>query len=155
MRMTLQYSNIIVAVDGSKSAECAFKKAVQISKRNQARLTLVHVIDTRAYVAIDAYNGTMADRAGKYAENLLSGYKEEAMKLGLENIDTIIEYGSPKTVIPKKIAKEIGADLIICGATGLNAVERLLIGSVSEHITRSATCDVLVVRTEEEEEKEV
>ncbi len=33
------------------------------------------------------------------------------------------------------------------GATGLNAVERLLIGSVTEYVTRTATCDVLVVRT--------
>ncbi len=102
--MTLKYSNILVAVDGSKAAECAFKKALQISNRNQARLSLVHVIDTRAYVyvAIDAYNGTMANRAENYAEDLLSGYKEEAMKLGLENMDTIIEYGSPKTVLSRK-----------------------------------------------------
>jgi nucleotide-binding universal stress UspA family protein len=33
------------------------------------------------------------------------------------------------------------------GATGLNAVERLFIGSVSESVIRNATCDVLVVRT--------
>ena len=34
------------------------------------------------------------------------------------------------------------------GATGLNAVERLLIGSVTEFVTRNAPCDVLVVRTD-------
>ncbi|AKU59378.1 nucleotide-binding protein [Lacticaseibacillus paracasei] len=34
------------------------------------------------------------------------------------------------------------------GATGLNAVERLLIGSVTEYVTRNALCDVLVVRTD-------
>ena len=34
------------------------------------------------------------------------------------------------------------------GATGLNAVERLLIGSVTEYVTRVANCDVLVVRTD-------
>ena len=34
------------------------------------------------------------------------------------------------------------------GATGLNAVERLLIGSVTEYVTRVADCDVLVVRTD-------
>ena len=39
----------------------------------------------------------------------------------------------------------------MCGATGLNAVERFLIGSVSEHITRHARCDVLVVRSEDTE----
>ena len=39
----------------------------------------------------------------------------------------------------------------MCGATGLNAVERFLIGSVSEHIIRYAKCDVLVVRGDEEQ----
>ena len=39
------------------------------------------------------------------------------------------------------------ADLIICGATGHTPVERYLIGSVSEAIVRSASCDVLVTRT--------
>ena len=34
------------------------------------------------------------------------------------------------------------------GATGLNAVERLFIGSVSEYVIRHAPCDVLIVRTD-------
>ncbi len=58
--MTLGYHNILVAVDGSKSAECAFKKAVQIARRNNAKLTLIHVIDTRSFAAIEAYDGTTA-----------------------------------------------------------------------------------------------
>ena len=32
------------------------------------------------------------------------------------------------------------------GATGLSAVERLFIGSVSESVIRHAVCDVLIVR---------
>ncbi len=44
--------------------------------------------------------------------------------------------------------KKLGIDLIMIGATGLNAVERLLIGSVTEYVTRTAVCDVLVVRTD-------
>ncbi|MBW8351433.1 universal stress protein [Bacillus sp. IITD106] len=147
--MTLMYHNILVAVDGSKSAECAFKKAVQIAKRNNAKLTLIHVIDTRSFATIDAYNGTMAERAETYAKELLEEYKKEAEAQQFTNFETIVEYGSPKVVIPKQVAKKMNADLIICGATGLNAVERLLIGSVSEHIMRSAECDVLIVRTEE------
>ncbi|RKJ47427.1 universal stress protein, partial [Butyricicoccus sp. 1XD8-22] len=49
----------------------------------------------------------------------------------------------------KELSNVVEADLIVCGATGLNAVERFLIGSVSEAIVRSAKCDVLVVRTPE------
>jgi len=48
--------------------------------------------------------------------------------------------------IAKDVANKFEADLIICGATGLNAVERFLIGSVSENIVRQSSCDVLVVR---------
>ena len=149
--MGLTYKNILMAVDGSQEAEWAFKKAIEISKRNNAKLTLVHVIDTRTFVAIEAYDGTMTERARKYAEDLLTKYQTDAEEAGVSEVSTIIEYGSPKVVIPRNVAKEMGADLIVCGATGLNAVERLLIGSVSENITRSAKCDVLVVRTEKEQ----
>lgn len=67
----------------------------------------------------------------------------------MANVNIIVEYGSPKTMISKDLANKVEADLIICGATGLNAMERFLIGSVSEYIVRSSTCDVLVVRTDE------
>ncbi|WP_285878442.1 universal stress protein [Domibacillus indicus] len=148
----LKYKHILVAVDGSKEAEWAFKKSIQIAKRNGASLNLVHVIDTRSFAAIEAYDRSIADRATKYGNELLNDYKKEAAAAGVTNINVFVEYGSPKAVIPKNVAKHVEADLIICGATGLNAMERFLIGSVSEHITRAAGCDVLIVRTDDPDE---
>ncbi|REB06546.1 universal stress protein [Sporosarcina sp. BI001-red] len=147
--MSLVYNQIIVAVDGSKESEWAFKKAVAIAKRNDANLNLVNIIDTRSYSAVEAYDRSIAERAQSYAVELLEGYKEQAVAAGLTHVNIIVEYGSPKTMIPREIPKKIEADLIICGATGLNPVERFLIGSVSENIVRSSKCDVLVVRTPE------
>lgn len=147
--MTLKYSQILVAVDGSKEAEFAFKKSVGIAKRNHATLNLVNIIDTRSFAAIEAYDRSIADRAQRFAEDLLGGYKREAEAAGVEKVNIVVDYGSPKTMISRELAERVHADLIICGATGLNAVERFLIGSVSEHIVRSAKCDVLVVRTDE------
>lgn len=148
--MTLVYKQIIVAVDGSKESEWAFKKAVGIADRNEATLNLVNIIDTRSYAAVEAYDRSIAERAQKFAEELLTEYKAEAEKAGIKNVNTIVEYGSPKTMISRDLSTKINADLIICGATGLNKVERFLIGSVSENIVRSAKCDVLVIRTPEE-----
>jgi nucleotide-binding universal stress UspA family protein len=149
--MTLSYNQILVAVDGSKESEWAFKKSVEIAKRNDATLNLVNVIDTRSFAAIEAYDRSIADRARVFAEELLGGYKKDAKAAGVSKVNVVVEYGSPKTMISREIAVKIEADLIICGATGLSTVERFLIGSVSEHIVRSAKCDVLVVRTEEHE----
>ena len=148
--MANHYKNIVVAVDGSKEAEYAFRKALDVSRRNVgSTLHLVNVIDTRSFAAIEAYDRSIADRAQKHAEDLLNGYKKQAEESGLTNVEIVIEYGSPKTIITRELSNVVNADLIICGATGLNAVERFLIGSVSEAIVRSAKCDVLVIRTPE------
>ncbi|HEY2422106.1 MAG TPA: universal stress protein [Neobacillus sp.] len=148
--MGLKYQNILVAIDGSKESEWAFKKAIEIAKRNHASLILTHVIDTRTFAMVEAYDRTIADKADKLAAELLENYQTIAQKSGVENVSYEIDFGSPKVRIPKDIAKKHNIDLIICGATGMNAVERFFIGSVSEHITRYANCDVLIIRTEKD-----
>ncbi|WP_108671281.1 universal stress protein [Peribacillus acanthi] len=145
--MELNYQNILVAVDGSQEAEWAFKKAVQISKRNHASIVIAHVIDTRNFVTFESYDQEVALRSEVYAKELLEKYETEAKAEGISHVTLAIDYGSPKIKIPKDLSKKYEIDLIICGATGLNAVERFFIGSVSEHITRYASCDTLIVRT--------
>lgn len=148
--MGLTYKKILVAVDGSKEAEWAFKKAVQVAKRNEAEILLAHIIDTRTFATVEAYDRTIAERAEKFARELMEKYKSEALEAGVKHVEYVVDYGSPKVKIPKDIAKNNQVDLIMCGATGLNAVERFLIGSVSENIARHTKCDVLIVRTDKE-----
>lgn len=148
--MTLKYSNILVAVDGSKESELAFKKGAAAAVRNNATLHLAHIIDNRSFGSIEAYDRTIADRTMKNSEELLAKYKQEAEAAGVKNVNVIIEYGVPKVAIPKELAPKLNVDVIICGATGLNAAERFIMGSVSERIVRTAKCDVLVVRRDQE-----
>jgi nucleotide-binding universal stress UspA family protein len=150
--MGLTYKNVLVAVDGSKEAAWAFKKAVEIAKRNDAKLIMTHVIDLRTFATVEAYDRTISERAKEFAKELLENYKLQAIDSGVREVTYEIEYGSPKVKIAKEIAKKFNVDLIICGATGMNAVERFFIGSVSEHIVRYAPCDVMIIRTEKEEE---
>jgi len=151
--MGLKYQNILVAIDGSKEADWAFRKGIEIAKRNQAALLLVHVIDTRSFALIEAYDTVIGDRAEKLAKEMLENYQRQAVEAGLTDVQYEIEFGSPKIRIPRDFAKKHKVDLILCGATGMNVVERFFIGSVSEHITRYAPCDVLIVRTEKDLEK--
>jgi nucleotide-binding universal stress UspA family protein len=148
--MGLKYKNILVAIDGSKEADWALRKGIEIAKRNDAALLLVHIIDTRSFALIEAYDTVIGDRAEKLAKDMLDNYQKQAVDSGVKEVQYEIEFGSPKVRIPRDVAKKHNVDLIICGATGMNVVERFFIGSVSEHITRYAPCDVLVVRTEKE-----
>ncbi|MEW9675512.1 universal stress protein [Lentibacillus sp. L22] len=144
--MDFAYKHIVVALDGSDASDAAFKKSLDIAKRNDSQLILTHIVDSRTFATAEAYDKTLSERAERYANDLLNGYSKKARAAGVENLTHCIEYGSPKVKIAKDVAAAYEADLIICGATGLNAVERFLIGSVSESITRYANCDVLVVR---------
>lgn len=148
------YQNIVVAIDGSQASLRAFKKAVLVCKRNEGNLIIAHVVDTKTISTAETYDQSMINRSETYATHLLNDYKQQAESAGLTNVKTHIDYGSPKVRIPKHVAKAFKADLIICGATGLNAVERFLIGSVSENIVRYAPCDVLVIRADEDDEEE-
>lgn len=144
--MGLTYKKIIVAVDDSEQGEKAFEKAVSIAAENNAKLILAHVIDTRSFATVAAFDQSVASKADEFAKEIMEKYTRKAAQGGVENVEKAIEFGSPRAVIPRDIAEKYDADLIICGATGLNTVERFIIGSVSEGIARNAPCDVLIVR---------
>lgn len=143
--MTQSYKTILVAVGGSKGAELALHKAIHVALRNQARLIIAHVIDTRALHNVVAFDASVYESLEREAELLLEEYKQEALNAGLTDVQICIEFGNPKTLLAIDIPKETGADLMLLGATGLNAFERLLIGSSSEYIMRHATIDLLIV----------
>lgn len=148
MKMEQQYTKIMTAVDGSSEAELAFKKAVNVAKRNNAELLLAHVIDTRAFQTVSSFDNVLAEQATEMAKQTLNDYEKYAKNAGCEKVSKVIEYGAPKLMIATQIPEENDIDLIMLGATGLNAVERLFIGSVSEYVIRNASCDVLIVRTD-------
>ena len=149
-----EYSKILVPVDGSNEARLAFEKAIEVAKRNRAQVLIAHIIDTRVLQAPTGFEGNFNEEIQRQTENLFQEYRQYSQEHDFNDIDFVLEYGSPKVYISKNIPKDYQIDLIMMGATGLNAVERLFIGSVSEYVIRNASCDVLVVRTDLENQRQ-
>lgn len=148
----LKYQNVLVPLDTSSLSELALAKAVAVAKRNDAHLDLLSVIDTQR--STSSYFGSMmtsdlVDKlvgdARKYLETLVKQIEE---KYGLTDVSTHIRFGNPKTVIAMEFIKDHKNDLVMMGATGMSAMERVLTGSVTDFVTRNAPCDVLVVQTD-------
>ena len=118
--------------------------------RNQAQLFLVHVVDTRAIQSVTPFDSDVYKQLKIEAQKMLEEYVQQAQAAGLTEVHQVIEFGNPKTLLATDIPEEHKIDLIMVGATGLNAFERLLVGSSSEYILRHAKVDFLVVRDQED-----
>lgn len=144
--MMQEYNRILVAVDGSDSSLSALKKAVSITKRNQGKLYIVHILDDTGSLPFDV--AQFEKIARNKGNELLEKCHHYAIENGLDDVGILMEVGSPRTMISSTIPERENIDLIIMGARGLNAVERIFIGSVSDFVIRRAICDVLIVKTE-------
>lgn len=144
--MSSNYKNILLALDGSEGADKAFNKSLEIAKRNEATLILTHIVDTRILAPIAEYDNEIINVAEARGKEILATYEKKAYEANIANVKILLKRGLPKLVITKELVPKEKIDLIIMGATGINAVERFLIGSVTENVVRHATCDVLIVR---------
>lgn len=154
-----EYTRVMVAVDGSKTSEIAFKKAVDIVARNQGKLYIAHIVDTRTLQVFPQYerplNGSdFLNQQSNAAKQTLDKYKEWAEQRNVTDIEIIIKNGSPRTELADVLPEEYEIDLLILGATGLNAIERAFVGSVSQYVVRNASSDVLIVRTDDSVDNE-
>src|SRR5699024_2326986 len=105
-----EYTDIVVAVDGSETSEKAFEKALHIAQRNNARMILAHVIDSRTFDTVQAYDRTLTERDEHFAKELLDRYTKNAKNAGVIDLVRIIQYGSQKVKIAKDSAKKVTAD---------------------------------------------
>ena len=143
--MTAQH--ILVPTDFSAYADQALDYAIDLAQKLQARLTLVHIIDTTPLGVVEG--ATMLPPS--YWQELETGVAqrmEESLKpihdVGLQG-ETVIVHGVPFQAIIDT-AKEKGVDLIIMGTHGRTGLTHVLMGSVAEKVVRLAPCPVLVTR---------
>ncbi|WP_163833645.1 universal stress protein [Spartinivicinus ruber] len=139
-----QYQHILVAVDLTEDANTVLTRAKDIAAFNQARLTMVHVIEplSVAYgsdIPLDLT--TLQQEITEQAQHRIS---ELADRIDLKDQDQLVVYGRPEKEI-HRLAEEKDVDLIVVGSHGRHGLA-LILGSTSTSILHGAKCDVLAVR---------
>ncbi|MFJ7950168.1 universal stress protein [Lysinibacillus sp. NPDC096418] len=137
-----KYNKIAVAIDFSEQSLKAFNRAVNVAIESGATLQLVNVVDTKSFGSVSAYDLKYAEKLKEENIIQIEKLKNEAKAAGIANVEAVVEMGSPKVILTG--LPDVG--LIVCGATGVNQFEKMVIGSVADRIVRLAKCDVLLVR---------
>ena len=148
MKMS-EYTHILVAVDFSASADQVIAKARDIAKRNNARLSLLHVVEYMPPIATEyepmlVSNWVLDDELMlKHAEQSLKNISE---KQNLQNAELKVQRGTPKHEI-SQFVKEHHCDLIVMGSHGRHGIS-LLLGSTANAILHAMPCDILTIKLE-------
>lgn len=148
-----RYQNILVGIDGSEQAKDAFKKAVEVARRNQGKVYVATIIDQQmptmmGYAPLDS---SILEQEKDTAQNMIDECKAYADSVDFPLVEGVIAYGSIKDALATQLPDQYDIDLIMVGQSGLNAVERFMMGSVASYVIREARCDVLIVSPQDTE----
>lgn len=145
-----EYKNILVAIDGSKATPKVLEAGIQAALSNHAHLDILTI--TQVDQLTDGYsNAVLSDEdtydAVKSTRERMDDLKQKAVDEGLTDVNIHIRFGNPKRVIAREFPADHDTNLIVIGASGISGVEHFMVGSVTNYVSRTALCDVIVVRT--------
>ena len=119
------YENVLIATDGSPTADHAARQGTEFAVTMGAGVTLVHVGD---------------EVLGKVV------LKDTAERLGDADLPVVAVKGDPGDRIVE-VAGEGKHDLVVIGNKGMAGKLRFAMGVVPNKVSHNAPCDVLIVNT--------
>lgn len=138
------FEKILVPLDGSEHSKRALEEAVQIAKKVGGKITLIHVFSVSPFAVtpMQVYNYAKAMR--EHGNDILTEGQKKAEAEGVQAETLLVDGHTVEEIL--KSAGEGNFNLIVIGARGLSKIKELLMGSVSDAVTKHASCPVLVVR---------
>lgn len=138
------FKKILLAWDGSEHSVRAANKAIEIAKCTEgSRVVVVYVKDTDKSKSDVLQNWNSIDITSPKEERVKS-----IEKMAKEsNIQYQVEMlkGEPGPAIVEYINQH-EFDVAVVGSRGLNALQEMVLGSVSHKIAKRANCPVMIVK---------
>ena len=148
---SVAYHRILIATDDSECSKKALQHGYSLAKMMGASVALIHVIEPAAPtnygadplmgqqpIIIPETTEIQEENSKSMLDEISKGFED------LKEVFTFNRIGNPKQEI-LTVASEWAADLILMGTHGRTGFDHFISGSVSESVTRRASCPVLVV----------
>jgi nucleotide-binding universal stress UspA family protein len=146
--MTESITRILVPVDFSACSDRAVRYAATLAGQVGASVEVLHVVEDFTYGAFSEVYvpnvPALIEEAINSAVDRLTPLKDEMFPPGAD-VETVVSVGRPAlTIVEHATAGQF--DLIVMGTHGRTGLSHLFMGSVAEHVVRTAPCPVLTVR---------
>ena len=138
----LGYDKIFVSLDGTERQSKVLHRAIVMAANDNAELYIGHVIDSTALETAGTYPVDLIPSLEKdFRDSIAEQVAEAEAEPQIKSVKVIVKAGRIRDMLDV-----IKPDLVICGARGLSSIKYAILGSISTFLTRSTTCDVLVVK---------
>lgn len=141
------FRKLVVPLDGSSFAEFALPVATTLARRIGADLELVMVRDPEPAFAF----GEWSESPEPWREEYLEGVAERTGRGLEERVSHRLRLGRAPLELERHLESN-EVDLVVMATHGRGPLSRFWQGSVADHLLRTATCPVLLVRPAEDEE---
>ena len=148
------FKNILVPLDCSKYAENSLKVAIEIAKKFNSNILLIHVVSGKQEYCRSGITGKIRVKCNldeiteedipMVCNELLDMSKQRAIAEGV-TVKTILKQGKIVEEI-LSIIKERQIDLVVMGSRGQSMLKKLFLGSVSSGVAKEAVCPVLLTK---------
>lgn len=145
------YDIIMVAIDGSPTAQRAWDEAMRLAEALGSKLVIAHVIDN-AHVKWDLgslstrqITDTLVQQGHELVAKALLAAQEAGVQASALTTDDPLAYIDIASEL-ENLAAQTGAQVMVLGTHGRRGVRRALLGSVAESVVRTSSLPVLLVR---------
>ncbi|MEF8813131.1 MAG: universal stress protein [Halovenus sp.] len=142
----MTYDEILLASDGSDAAEAAADHALRLAEAFDSTLHIVYILNV-AEPSPDVDDSAEHPELRAKRERALEYPSDRAGRADV-SVTTAAVRGSPSDALVT-YASEEEIDLIVMGTHGRGGLDRLLVGSVAEHVVRNAPAPVVTVRPDQ------
>ena len=144
------FSHLLLPTDGSDASDRAIRKALELAREGNARITGLHVMQPFHIASyhvdmVEESRGTYEAHALALARKYLEVIERGAKELGVRVDTKAVTAEHPYEAIIDA-AKSGGCDLIVMASHGRRGMKALLIGSETYKVLTHSTVPVLVLR---------
>jgi nucleotide-binding universal stress UspA family protein len=139
----LNIHRILHPTDSSPNGQRVFEVAAGLARDYNAKLIVLGVVVPPIQMGAFAGFGAELTDARREMEAILADI--EPMEAGVA-IERVVVEGESAGEQIVRFAQDHECDLIVMGTHGRTGIQRLILGSVAQEVTRKAPCPVLLIR---------
>lgn len=137
------YDSILLPVAPDGDSKAALPHARSLAERYSATVYVVSAVDTLERTEKGTRSGSFAERVEKRARERVEAVVEELEAAGIDAVGTVVHDEALDAI--ENAIDAVEADLVVMPTNARTGLKRVLLGSITEKVIRTAPVPVVTV----------